>query len=69
MSRLRIEHSTVYSYRQQVSFGQHRLVLRPREGHDLQVESMTLEIKPAHRLVWARDVYSNSVAMAGNSIA
>lgn len=63
MSRLRIEHGTTYSYHRPVAFGRHRLVLRPREGHDLRVESMTLEITPAHRLVWARDVYSNSVAI------
>jgi transglutaminase-like putative cysteine protease len=63
MSRLRIEHGTLYTYRRPVDFGRHRLVLRPREGHDLRVESMTLDIAPAHRLVWARDVYSNSVAI------
>lgn len=63
MTRQRIEHATTYRYRQEVAFGRHRLVLRPREGHDLHVESMTLEIFPAHRLVWARDVYSNSVAI------
>ncbi len=65
MSRLRIEHGTVYTYRRPVAFGQHRLVLRPREGHDLRVESMTLDITPAHQLEWARDVYNNSVAIVG----
>lgn len=63
MSRLRIEHGTVYTYRQNVVFGRHRLVLRPREGHDLRVDNMVLEISPAHRLVWSRDVYNNSVAI------
>ena len=63
MSRLRIEHGTVYTYRQNVEFGQHRLVLRPREGHDLRVENMILEISPSHRLMWSRDVYNNSVAI------
>lgn len=63
MSRLRIEHSTVYTYREPVGFGRHRLVLRPREGHDLQVESITLNITPAHNLSWARDVHSNSIAI------
>ena len=63
MPHLRIEHGTVYTYRRPVEFGRHRLVLRPREGHDVRVESMTLEITPAHRLIWARDVYSNSVAI------
>ena len=63
MLRTRIEHSTVYTYRQPVAFGQHRLVLRPREGHDLRVEIMTLKITPAHRLLWAHDIYNNSVAI------
>lgn len=63
MSRIRIEHRTTYYYQRPVSFGRHRLVLRPREGHDLNVETLWLEITPAHRLVWARDVYNNSVAI------
>lgn len=63
MSRLQIEHRTVYTYRQPVGFGRHRLVLRPREGHDVRVESLILNIAPAHRLIWARDVFSNSVAI------
>ncbi len=63
MPRHRIEHGTIYTYRRPVVFGQHRLVLRPREGHDLIVERMTLSITPAHRMVWARDVYNNSVVI------
>ena len=63
MLRQRIEHATIYSYRRPVAFGRHRLVLRPREGHDLRVVDMSLEIFPAHRFAWARDVYSNSVAI------
>ena len=63
MSRLRIEHRTEYHYSRPVQLGLHRLVLRPREGHDLRVESMQLEIEPAHRLLWSRDVFGNSVAI------
>ena len=62
MPRQRIEHGTTYTYRRPVAFGRHRLVLRPREGHDLFVEDMTLTITPAHHLVWSRDVFNNSVA-------
>lgn len=61
-SQLNITHETVYKYREPVEFGQHRLVLRPREGHDLQVVSMALDIKPAHTIRWSRDVFGNSVA-------
>ncbi len=63
MARLRIKHRTEYHYSRPVQLGQHRLVLRPREGHDLRVESMQLDIEPAHRLDWSRDVFGNSVAI------
>jgi transglutaminase-like putative cysteine protease len=63
MSWLRIEHQTRYDYARPVGFGRHRLVLRPREGHDVRVESMRLDISPAHRLEWTRDVFGNSVAI------
>jgi transglutaminase-like putative cysteine protease len=60
---LRIRHRTVYNYLFPVNFAPHRLVLRPREGHDLRVENMTLKISPASTLVWTRDIFGNSVAM------
>lgn len=63
MSRLQVKHDTIYTYRTPVKFGRHRLVLRPREGHDLRVESMSLTISPSHHLLWARDVYNNSIAI------
>src|ERR1700690_4154645 len=63
MPSLRITHETLYRYHRSVRFGPHRLVLRPREGHDLQVERMTLTIEPEHRLEWSRDVFGNSVAV------
>jgi len=63
MARLRIVHRTAYSYTKPVVLGQHRLVLRPLEGHDLNVTSMTLEIEPSHQLIWTRDVFGNSVAL------
>ena len=61
--RLHIEHATSYVYERPVSFGRHRLVLRPREGHDLRVERMQLRLEPAHRLPWIRDVFGNSIAL------
>jgi transglutaminase-like putative cysteine protease len=61
--RLRIEHVTTYSYGQPVTFHRHRLVLRPREGHDLRVESLQLQLTPAARVDWVRDVFGNSIAL------
>lgn len=63
MTVLRIEHHTTYRYHRAVTFGRHRLVLRPREGHDVRVLSMALEIQPQHRLLWTRDVFGNSIAL------
>ncbi len=60
--RRHILHETVYRYHQPVTFGTHRLVIRPREGHDVQVESLSLGIRPAHRISWQRDVFGNSIA-------
>jgi transglutaminase-like putative cysteine protease len=57
-----IQHSTLYHYHQPVSFGSHRLLVRPREGHDVRVESLKLQITPAHRVSWCRDVFGNSIA-------
>jgi transglutaminase-like putative cysteine protease len=61
--KLRIVHETHYFYHEPVRFGSHRLVLRPREGHDLKVESMRLDISPAYVLTWNRDVFGNSIAV------
>ncbi len=64
MSCLRIIHETTYQFSQPVRFGPHRLVLRPREGHDLRVEEMFLNISPDYDLEWSRDVFGNSIATA-----
>ncbi|MFO1432699.1 MAG: transglutaminase family protein [Candidatus Competibacteraceae bacterium] len=63
MRRLQIEHTTTYQYRDAVTLLPHKLFLRPREGHDIRLESATLTITPAYQIHWQRDVYSNSVAV------
>jgi transglutaminase-like putative cysteine protease len=60
--KIRIQHRTTYNYNQPVSFGQHKIMGRPREGHDLHIESSVLEINPAHTIRWMRDVNGNSIA-------
>lgn len=59
--KLRIHHETRYTYTRRVRFGPHRLVLRPREGHDLRVESMEVQVSPTAHLSWSRDVFGNSI--------
>jgi transglutaminase-like putative cysteine protease len=64
MRRIHIEHVTEYAYEQPVRLLTHRLLLRPREGHDLRIESSGLVITPEPSLRWLRDVYGNIVALA-----
>jgi transglutaminase-like putative cysteine protease len=65
MPILTINHKTVYRYNRPVAFGEHRIMLRPRDGHDLRVLSSNLDITPQPmRLRWIHDVFGNSVAIA-----
>ncbi|MEQ1636338.1 MAG: transglutaminase family protein [Methylococcales bacterium] len=62
MRRLQIKHITTYQYAEAVTLLPHKLLLRPREGHDIRIESTELIITPDYQLQWQRDVYDNAVA-------
>jgi transglutaminase-like putative cysteine protease len=64
MTRHHILHQTVYRYSAPVQFGLHRLVLRPREGHNVTVVRHQLHIMPRARLFWLNDLFGNNVALA-----
>jgi len=65
MPLLSIYHKTEYRYLHPVAFGEHRIMLCPRDGHDLRVLSCELRIAPQPmRLRWIHDVFGNSVAIA-----
>ena len=61
--KLRIQHRTTYRYAEKVHFGPHRIMVRPREGHDIQIEQSRLEVSPANRVQWSQDVYGNNLAL------
>jgi len=63
MQRLRIKHLTEYFFSGLVTLNQHMLLLRPREGHDVRIESSKLNISPAFNIKWQRDVFDNSLAL------
>lgn len=62
MKRIKIQHLTEYLFPTTVTLQQHYLLLRPREGHDLRIESSILNITPAYQIKWYRDVFDNSLA-------
>jgi transglutaminase-like putative cysteine protease len=64
MQRYKILHRTYYNFSATVQLESHALRLRPREGHELRIESSTLEITPPATVRWHRDVEDNSVAIA-----
>lgn len=64
MARLRIRHVTRYDYRNPVGLTQHRLMVRPRDSHDLRLHEATLSVSPTPRTTrWAHDVFGNSVCL------
>lgn len=64
MQRFKIFHETSYSYQNAVSLGAHKLMVRPRDGHDIRIESSKLTISPNALVSWHRDELDNSVAVA-----
>src|SRR5579864_3356600 len=61
---LTIHHRTTYRYRQPVSLGTHRLMLRPRESRDVRLISSNVTVTPSAMISWAQDVFGNTVATA-----
>jgi len=65
MPTVSIDHTTRYRYRGDVAFGEHRILVRPRESYDQRVLAAELQITPEpERLRWIQDVFGNAVAIA-----
>jgi transglutaminase-like putative cysteine protease len=65
MPLVTICHTTEYFYRQPVAFGEHRIMMRPRESFDQRLVNARLAIRPQPcELRWLHDVFGNSVAIA-----
>jgi len=61
--QLRIIHTTEYHYREPVRFGVHRVLMRPREGHDVRIIQSMAEAQPRSSIDWMRDIQGNSIAL------
>lgn len=65
MPLLNLSHVTTYTYKRAVSFGEHRVMVRPRESFDQHLLDATLTIDPEPcELRWVQDVFGNAVAIA-----
>jgi transglutaminase-like putative cysteine protease len=60
-----ITHLTDYRYQRIVAFGDHRMMLRPRDDGDQGVIQADLTISPKpEEIAWGRDQFNNHVAIA-----
>ena len=65
MPLLTVHHITTYRYRHAVSFGEHRMLFRPRDSHDQRLVSYGLAIEPRPAVLrWTQDALGNSVTTA-----
>jgi transglutaminase-like putative cysteine protease len=65
MPILAIRHITTYHYKKPVAFGEHRMMLHPRDDGDQKVLERELVITPEPiQLSWTRDSHGNHVATA-----
>jgi transglutaminase-like putative cysteine protease len=63
MPILTVRHVTTYHYRQPVAFGEHRMMLRPRDDDDQRVLKAGVDITPEpSRIDWSLDSFGNHVA-------
>ncbi len=67
MTVLDVRHTTIYRYSRPVVLGDHRLMLRPRDSHDLRLIKTNLTFSPPASIRWMHDVFGNSVAIASFS--
>jgi transglutaminase-like putative cysteine protease len=56
MRVLTVRHATTYRYARPVTFGPHRLMLRPRDSHDLRLAGAELTLSPPGNVRWMHDV-------------
>ena len=65
MAILHIRHLTAYRYRKPVEFGEHRLMLRPKESYDQRILHGDIRIGPEPvDIRWVHDVFGNCVGVA-----
>ena len=62
MTRIEVDHTTIYHYRLPVMLGAHRLMLRPRESRECLLRHFSLDVAPDGAVTWAQDVFGNAVA-------
>jgi transglutaminase-like putative cysteine protease len=62
MARIKIVHTTEYTYHKPVGLTRHRLMVRPDDSHDLRLHRAELKVEPEPASVrWKHDMFDNSI--------
>jgi hypothetical protein len=62
MARIKVKHTTEYTYRNPVGLLRHRLMVRPDDSHDLKLHGAELKVEPEPACVhWKHDAFDNSI--------
>ena len=62
---LSVRHVTTYRYKRAVSFGEHRMMFRPRDSYDQKLLEARLQVTPEPSSIrWVHDVSGNCVTIA-----
>ena len=65
MPVITVHHVTIYRYKQPVAFGEHRMMLRPRDSHDQRLIEARIDISPEPAsLRFVQDAFGNHVGIA-----
>ena len=65
MTLLSVRHVTTYRYKRPVSFGEHRIMFRPRDSYDQRLISSAIDITPhPGSLRWIHTRFGICVALA-----
>ena len=65
MTLLSVRHETVYRYARPVKFGEHRMLVRPRDSMEQRLDQFRLEVTPEPANIrWILDVFGNGIAIA-----
>ncbi|MBK1664166.1 transglutaminase [Rhodospirillum rubrum] len=64
MTRIALTHVTTYRYGAPVTLGEHKMMFRPRDSHDLHIVEATLVLSPVAEVRWMHDVFGNSITIA-----
>jgi transglutaminase-like putative cysteine protease len=59
-----VRHLTHYRYARPVQFGEHRLMVRPHDSHDIRLLNTSLRISPTAAVHYYHDPFHNSIAIA-----